>query len=60
LTCIALHCGSLFIYDQLFNWVGIHLYLVIDNKILTNKIKSNAQPLPFSLVCVTLHFSHTC
>jgi hypothetical protein len=34
----------LFIYDQFFNWVGIHLYLVIANKILTNKVKSNAQP----------------
>jgi hypothetical protein len=28
-----------FFYDHLFNWDGIYLYLVIDNKILTNKIK---------------------
>jgi hypothetical protein len=42
LTCIALHCGILFIYDLLLNWYGIYLYLVITNKILTNKIKSNA------------------
>jgi hypothetical protein len=26
--------------DHLFNWDGIYLYLVIANKILTNKIKS--------------------
>jgi hypothetical protein len=25
--------------DQLFNWVDIHLYLVIDNKIVTNLLK---------------------
>jgi hypothetical protein len=30
--------------DQLFNWVGIHLYLVIANKILTNIFKINDQP----------------
>jgi hypothetical protein len=40
--------------DQVFNWVGIHLYLVTANKILTN-FKSNAQPYPFSLVSLTLH-----
>jgi hypothetical protein len=28
--------------DLLFNWVGIYLYLVTANKILTN-FKSNAQ-----------------
>jgi hypothetical protein len=27
-----------FIYDILFNWDGIYLYLVIANKILTYKI----------------------
>jgi hypothetical protein len=26
--------------DQLFNWIGIHLYLVIANKILTNLLKA--------------------
>jgi hypothetical protein len=25
--------------DELFNWVGIHLYLVIANKILNNSLK---------------------
>jgi hypothetical protein len=30
--------------ELLFNWNGIYLYLVIDNKILTIKIKSIAQP----------------
>jgi hypothetical protein len=29
-------------FDLLLNWVGIYLYLVIANKILTN-FKSNAQ-----------------
>jgi hypothetical protein len=30
--------------DQVFNWDGIYLYLVIANKIFTNKIKSHAEP----------------
>jgi hypothetical protein len=29
---------------QLTNWVGIYLYLVIGNKILTNLFKINDQP----------------
>jgi hypothetical protein len=39
-----LHCIVCFIInsDLLFNWVGIYLYLIITNKILTN-FKSNAQ-----------------
>jgi hypothetical protein len=44
LSCISLHCRILFIYDLLFNWVGIYLYLVIANKILTNKVKIYAYP----------------
>jgi hypothetical protein len=36
--------GFIINYDQLCNWVDIHLYLVIANKILTNFFKSNAQP----------------
>jgi hypothetical protein len=36
--------GFIIHYDQLFNWVGIYLYLVIVNKILTKKVKNNAQP----------------
>jgi high-affinity K+ transport system ATPase subunit B len=40
----------------LLNWVGIYLYLVIANKILTN-FKSNAQLQPSSLVSLTLHVS---
>jgi hypothetical protein len=43
MPCIA-SWDLLFIYDQLYNWVGIYFYLVIANKILTNKVKSNAQP----------------
>jgi hypothetical protein len=38
----------------LLKWVGIYLYLVIANKILTN-FKSNAQLQPSSLVSLTLH-----
>jgi hypothetical protein len=41
LTC-HLHCIVGFIINcgQLFNWVGIHLYLVTANKILTNLLKA--------------------
>jgi hypothetical protein len=41
MRCIV---GFIIHYDQLFNWVGIYLRLVIANKILTNLFKSNAQP----------------
>jgi hypothetical protein len=34
--------GVVINFDLLFNWVGIYLYLVTANKILTNS-KSNAQ-----------------
>jgi hypothetical protein len=39
-----LHCivGVVINFDLLLNWVGIYLYLVSTNKILTNS-KSNAQ-----------------
>jgi hypothetical protein len=39
-----MHCiaGVIINYGLLFNWVGINLYLVSANKILTN-FKSNAQ-----------------
>jgi hypothetical protein len=46
LTYHELHCRITIWYfyiDQVFNWVSIYLYLVIDNKILTNKLKINAQ-----------------
>jgi hypothetical protein len=40
-----MHCTvGYFIYDLLFNWDRIYLYFVIANKILTNKVKSNAMP----------------
>jgi hypothetical protein len=37
-----MHCIVGFIHDcdQLFNWVGIHLYLVIEHKILTSLLKT--------------------
>jgi hypothetical protein len=40
-----LHCivGFIINCDQLFNWVGIHLYLVIANKFFDQLSKSNAQ-----------------
>jgi hypothetical protein len=39
-----MHCiaGVVITFVLLLNWVGIYLYLVIANKILTN-FKSNAQ-----------------
>jgi hypothetical protein len=46
LTHHAFHCGILIFY-QLFNWVGIYLYLVFAYKMLANLIKSNAQPQPY-------------
>jgi hypothetical protein len=57
-----MHCiaGIVIAFVQLLNWVGIYLYLVIANKILTN-FKSNAQLQPSSLVSLTLHMgSHLC
>jgi hypothetical protein len=37
-----LHCivGIIIVDDQLFNWDGIYLYLVIANKNLTNLLKA--------------------
>jgi hypothetical protein len=53
-----MHCiaGDVVTFVLLFNWVGIYLYLVTANKILTN-FKSNAQLQPSSLVSLTLHVS---
>jgi hypothetical protein len=50
-----MHCiaGDVVTFVLLLNWVGIYLYLVIANKILTNS-KSNAQLQPSSLVSLTL------
>jgi hypothetical protein len=53
-----MHCivGVVINFVLLLNWVGIYLYLVIANKILTN-FKSNAQLQPSFLVSLTLHMS---
>jgi hypothetical protein len=53
-----MHCiaGDVVTFVLLLNWVGIYLYLVIANKILTN-FKSNAQLQPSSLVGLRLHMS---
>ena len=53
-----MHCiaGEFVTFVLLLNWVGIYLYLVMANKILTN-FKSNAQLQPSSLVSLTLHVS---
>jgi hypothetical protein len=53
-----MHCiaGVFITFVLLLNWIGIYLYLVIANKILTN-FKSNAQLQPSSLVSLTLHMS---
>jgi hypothetical protein len=41
---LACHALWDFNIDQVFNWVGIYLYLVVVNKNLTNIIKRNVQP----------------
>jgi hypothetical protein len=53
-----MHCiaGVVTNFDLLLIWVGILLYLVIANKILTN-FKSNARLQSSSLVSLTLHMS---
>jgi hypothetical protein len=53
-----MHCieGVVITFVLLLNWVGIYLYLVIANKILTN-FKSNAQLQPSSFVSLTLYMS---
>jgi hypothetical protein len=53
-----MHCiaGVVITFVVLLNWVGIYLYLVIANKILTNS-KSNALLQPSPLVSLTLHMS---
>jgi hypothetical protein len=43
--------------DQLFNWVGIYLYLVIANKILTNLLKAMLSLNHYLLISLTLHMS---
>jgi hypothetical protein len=48
--------GVVITFVLLLNWVGIYLYLVIANIILTN-FKSNAQLQPCSLVSLTHHTS---
>jgi hypothetical protein len=43
----CMHCvvvSYLFMLDYIYYCVGIHLYLTNANRILTNKIKNNAQP----------------
>jgi hypothetical protein len=51
-----MHCtAGVITIVLLLNWVGIYLYLVIANKILTN-FKSNAQLQPSSLVSLCRRF----
>jgi hypothetical protein len=56
-----LHCIVRLIIncDQLFNWVGICLYLVTANKILTNLLKVMLDLNPYLLINLTLHMSPT-
>jgi hypothetical protein len=53
-----MHCieGVVVTFVLLLNWVGIYLYLVIANKILTN-FKKQCSALTSSLVSITLHVS---
>jgi hypothetical protein len=59
LTWHTLLCIVWFIhyFDQLFNWVCIHLYLVIVNKTLTNLLKAMLSLNHFFLLSLTLHMS---
>jgi hypothetical protein len=54
-----MHCivGFIINCDVLFNWVGIHLYLVTANKILTNLLKSMLSRKTYLLKSLTLHMS---
>jgi hypothetical protein len=54
-----MHCivGFVSNCDQLFYWVGIYLYLVIANKILTNLLKAMLSLNHFLLISLTLHMS---
>jgi hypothetical protein len=54
--CHLHRIGIIYYFVLLLNWVGIYLYLVIANKILTN-FKSNAQLQPSSFVSHTLDVS---
>jgi hypothetical protein len=40
---MCIYIVGIIIYDLSFMWDVIYLYLVIANKVLTNKVKSNAQ-----------------
>jgi hypothetical protein len=54
-----LHCivGFIINCDEIFNWVDIHLYLLIANKILANLLKAMLSLNHFSLISLTLHMS---
>jgi hypothetical protein len=56
-----LHCivGIIINCDLLFSWVGIHLYLVTANKILTNLLKVMLSLNHYLLISLTLHMSPT-
>jgi Na+/H+-dicarboxylate symporter len=56
-----LHCIVGFIINcgLLFNWAGIHLYLVIVNKIFTNLLKAMLSLNHYLLIILTLHMSPT-
>jgi hypothetical protein len=52
-----LHCTVGFIIncDILLNWVGIHLYIVTANKILTNLLKTMLSVNHYLLISLTLY-----
>jgi hypothetical protein len=58
ITC-HLHCIGRFIIncDLLFNWVGIQLYLVTANKILTNLLKAMLNLNHYLLISLTVHMT---
>jgi hypothetical protein len=54
-----MHCivGFIINCDLLFNWVGVYLYLVTTNKILTNLLKAMLSLNHYLLISLTLHMS---
>jgi hypothetical protein len=45
--------------DLLFIWVGIQLYLVTANKIMTNLLKAMLNLIHYLLISLTLHMNPT-
>jgi hypothetical protein len=49
--------GFIISCDLLFNWIGINLYLVNSNKILTNSLKAMLRFNHYLLINLTLYMT---